>query len=131
MLDDATLDRSADRRVHRTENALEALTRLVEASRRRAGAQAVAVSDRTGLLLASAGAHRLCEELAAWAPLMGHPADNDVVPSFLDCFEGRTSLRRLAVDGIEIVVSFSGSREDEKNELDAVSAGCARILRQR
>lgn len=131
MMDDATLDPSADRRVHRTEDALEALTRLVEASRRRSGAQAVAVADRLGLLLAGAGAHRLCEELAAWAPLMVQRADNDVVPGFLDSFEGRTSLRRLSVDGIQIVVSLSGSSADSKDELDAVSAGCSRILRNR
>jgi hypothetical protein len=127
---DAATTGPVDRRRNRTESTLEALTRLVEASRRRAGAQAVAVADRAGLLLAGAGAHQLCEELAAWAPLVGHDADNDTVPSCLDSFEGRMRLRRLCIDGIQIVVSFSGSGAETAAELDAVAAGCARILRQ-
>jgi len=129
-MDDATLDASADRRLHRTEDTLQALNRLVEASRRRSGADAVAVADRTGLLLAGAGAHRLCEELAAFAPLMAHGADNDTVPSCLDSFEGRMRLRRLCIDGVQVVVTFSGPGADSPAELDAVSQGCARILSQ-
>ena len=130
-MDAATLDPTLERRRHRTESALEALNRLAEASRRRAGVEAVTVSDGAGLLLAGAGAHRLCEELAAYAPLMAHGADNDTVPSALDCFEGRTRLRRFAIDGFEIVVTFCGAKDDAEAELDAVSAGCTRILRSR
>lgn len=120
----------AERRLDRTENALGALTKLAEASRRRAGLAAVAVSDATGMLLAGAGAHRLCEELAAWAPLVGRHAENDTVPTCLDSFEGRTRMRRLAIDGFEIVVSFCGPGAESAQELDAVSAGCARILKR-
>lgn len=86
------------------------------------------ISDPGGFLLAGAGAHRLCEELAAWAPVMGRAADNDTVPTSLDAFESRTRLRRLAVDGIEIVVTLCGPGAAESPELDAVSAGCERIL---
>ncbi len=120
---------AAERRLDRTENALGALAKLVEATRRRAGLSAVVVSDATGMLLAGAGAHRLCEELAAWAPLVGRGADNDTVPSFLDSFEGRTRSRRFAIDGFEITVSFCGPSADQSDELDAVSAGCSRILK--
>jgi hypothetical protein len=128
MIEAAPRDPREDRRKHRTEVALEALTRLVEASRRRTELDAVTVSDPNGLLLAGAGAARLCEELAAWAPVTGRGADNDTVPSSLDSFESRTRLRRLSVDGIQIVVTFCGARADAPAELDAVSAGCARIL---
>ncbi|HTQ05404.1 MAG TPA: hypothetical protein VMI54_16185 [Polyangiaceae bacterium] len=121
----------ADRRLDRTEDALGALAKLAEATRKRAGLAAVTVSDGTGMLLAGAGAHRLCEELAAWAPLVGRGADNDTVPSCLDAFEGRTRLRRFAIDGFEIVVSFCGPGAESSAELDAVSAGCARILKRR
>ncbi len=119
-----------ERRLDRTENALGALSKLVEATRRRAGLSAVVVADATGMLLAAAGAHGLCEEPAAWAPLVGRGADNDTVPSCLDSFEGRTRLRRLSIDGFEILVSFHGSGADQSAELDAVSAGCSRILKQ-
>ena len=129
-MDAATSEPAADRRRNRTQSALEALTRLVEASRRRSGVDAVAVSDPTGMLLAGAGAHRLCEELAAHAPIVVRQADNDTVPTCLDSFESRTRLRRLAIDGFEIVVSFCGPQADAPQELDAVSAGCVRILQQ-
>jgi hypothetical protein len=128
MLEAATHDPHEERRKHRTEVALEALTRLVEASRRRTQLDAITVSDPNGLLLAGAGAARLCEELAAWAPVMGQNADNDTIPSSLDSFESRTRLRRVSVDGIQIVVTFCGARADEAAEHEAVTAGCARIL---
>ena len=128
MIDAAIRDAENDRRRNRTESALEALTRLVEASRRRAGLEAVTISDRAGLLLAGAGAHQLCEELAAWAPVVARAADNDTVPTLLDSFEGRMRLRRLSVDGIEIVVTFCGERADHPEELEAVTRGCTRIL---
>jgi hypothetical protein len=129
-MDAASFAQDADRRVDRTEDALGALGKLVEASRRRTGLTALAVSDSLGLLLAGAGAHQLCEELAAWAPLVGRHADNDTVPSCLDAYEGRTSLRRLAIDGFEVVVSLCGSGAGTSAELDAVSAGCRRILKR-
>ena len=129
-MDAATFDPATERRQNRTESALEALTRLVEASRRRSGVEAVAVSDPSGLLLAGAGAHRLCEELAAWAPLMARGSDNDTIPSCLDSFEGRTRMCRLSIDGFEIVVSFCGKEAAAPSELDAVSAGCNRILKR-
>jgi hypothetical protein len=128
MIDAAPRDPCDDRRRNRTDSALEALTRLVEASRRRAGLDAVTVSDPGGFLLAGAGAHRLCEELAAWAPVMARGADNDIIPTSLDVFESRTRLRRLAVDGIEIVVTLCGPNAAASPELEAVSAGCERIL---
>lgn len=131
MSDARPRDPRDDRRRNRTSSAIEALTRLVEASRRRAGLDAVTVSDRGGFLLAGAGAHRLCEELAAWAPIIAHAADNDTIPTSLDSFESRTRLRRLAVDGIEIVVTLCGPGAAESPELDAVSAGCERILGRR
>ena len=131
MIDAAPRDPSEERRRHRTESALEALTRLVEASRRRSGVEAVTVSDPNGLLLAGAGAARLCEELAVWALVVARGADNDTIPTSLDSFESRTRSRRVSVDGIQIVVTFCGSRADEPAELDAVSAGCTRILGDR
>ncbi|HEV8551023.1 MAG TPA: hypothetical protein VGQ57_18375 [Polyangiaceae bacterium] len=130
MIDAARPDVIDDRRRDRTRNALDALTRLVEASRRRSGVEAVTVSDPSGLLLAGSGAHRLCEELAAWAPVMARGADNDTVPSSLDSFEGRMRLRRLSIDGLEMVVTFCGARDEHSSELEAVSAGCTRILRE-
>lgn len=117
-----------ERRRDRTEETLSALTRLLEAARRRSGLEALSVADVSGLLLAGAGPARLCEELAAWAPLVARPADNDVAPTCLDALERRTGRRRLAVDGIEVVLSTAGDLSPSSREMDAVAAGLRRIL---
>jgi hypothetical protein len=117
-----------ERRRDRTEETLAALTRLLEAARRRCGLEAVSVADPSGLLLAGAGPARLCEELAAWAPLVKRAADNDTAPTCLDALERRTGRRRLALDGIEVVVSTAGDNAPSSAELDAVAAGLQRIL---
>jgi len=129
-MDAAAREPAQERRRHRTEDAIEALTRLLEATRRQNGLEALAVTDGTGLLLAGAGPSRLCDELAAWAPVVARAAANDTVPSCLDAFERRTRLKRLRVDGVEIVVASVGP-EQADSPLEAVSAGCQRILSSR
>jgi hypothetical protein len=117
-----------ERRRDRTEDTLAALTRLLEAARRRSGLEALSVADSSGLLLAGAGPSRLCEELAAWAPLVARRADNDTAPTCLDALERRTGRRRLSVNGIEVVVTTAGDIAPSSGELDAVAAGLRRIL---
>jgi len=90
--------------------------------------QALALTDRSGLLLSGSGPARLCDELAAWAPLVGRTPDNDTMPSSLDALERRTGRRRVALDGIEIIVSTLGDGAGADREIDAVSAGLRRIL---
>lgn len=128
-MDAPVFEPALERRRHRTENALEALTHLLEAARKRSGADAFTLADSAGLMLAGAGAAELCEELSAWAPVVSRQAANDSVPNCLDVFDGRTRLRRLTVDGIEMVVSTLAGNGAVEAELDAVSAGCARILK--
>jgi hypothetical protein len=117
-----------ERRRDRTEETLSALTRLLEAARRRSGLEAMSVADSSGLLLAGAGPVRLCEELAAWSPLVSRRADNDVAPTCLDGLERRTGRHRLSLDGIEVVVSTAGRVTPPRGEMDAVTAGLRRIL---
>jgi hypothetical protein len=117
-----------ERRQDRTTEALSALVRLLEAARRRSGLEALAVAENAGVLLAGAGPARLCDEMAAWAPLVKAPVANDAVPTRLDVFERRALVQRLAVDGVEIVVCGVGEGEKTRRELDSVAAGCTRIL---
>ncbi len=114
-----------ERRQSRSENTLVALTRLLEAARRSAELEAVAIADGAGLLVASAGAAELCDELAAVAPLSNRAA-NDTVPTRLDVLSRRTEVRRLAVDGLEVFISGRGG--DLGSGLSRVADGCARIL---
>ena len=119
------MDSPYDRRVSRSENTLVALTRLLEAARRSAELEAIAIGDETGLLVAGAGAAELCDELAAVAPL-GGPVANDTVPTRWDVISRRTEVRRLAVDGLEVLISGRGG--DLGLGLAHVAAGAARIL---
>jgi len=113
-----------ERRQSRSENTLVALTRLLEAARRSAELEAVAIGDDAGLLVAGAGAAELCDELAAIAPLGA--AANDTVLSGFDVLSRRTEVRRLAVDGLEVLISGRGG--DLGVALSRVADGCARIL---
>ncbi|HVJ15068.1 MAG TPA: hypothetical protein VM686_06490 [Polyangiaceae bacterium] len=126
MMDSATL---ADRRKDRSENTLGALTRLLEAARRRSELDALAVADGAGVLVAGAGAAELCDELAAVAPLIGKgdPA-NDTVPSSLMALERRLRVQRLAIDGFEVFVCGSGAGIPNFTD---VAQGCERILGRR
>jgi len=127
MLPSAHPDR-VERRRDRTTDALAALTRLLDAARRRSGLEALAVAEPGGVLLAGAGPARLCDEMAAWAPLAEQRPANDAVPSRLDVFERRALVRRLAVDGVELIVCGVGEGEKAQRELGTVAEGCTRIL---
>jgi hypothetical protein len=118
-----------DRRKDRSENTLGALTRLLEAARRRSELEALAVADSAGMLVAGAGAAELCDELAAVAPLIDADAPaNDTVPGSLLALERRLRVQRLAVDGIEVFVCGSGGGIPN---LADVAQGCQRILGRR
>lgn len=122
------LEPELERRVSRTENTLVALTRLLEAARRSAELEAVAIGDDAGLLVAGAGAAELCAELAAVAPLSTLLA-NDTVATRWDVLCRRTEVRRLRLDGLEVLISGRGG--DLGLGLGRVAAGCARILGKR
>lgn len=117
-------DPKQDRRQARSENTQVALTRLLEAARRSAALEALALGDELGLLVAGAGAAELCDELAAVAPLFG--STNTSVPTHLRVLGRGTEVRRLAVDGCEMYISGRGSGVDQA--LGGLESGCRRIL---
>ena len=129
---------AVDRRKARSEDSLVALGRLLDGSRRAGGLEAVAIADETGCLVAGAGAFRTCEELAALAPLMAPcslgtaEAANDVVPTRLDVLARRIDIRRLTIDGVEVLLCGRGADAGARaSALDHAASGCGRILRER
>jgi hypothetical protein len=119
-----------DRRIARSADTLVALTRLLDGSRQASGLDAVVVADPTGFLVAGSGAFRTCEELAAYAPLAG--AANDVIPTRLDVLSRRTEVRRLSIDGIEVLLCGRGADAGGRAvALEHAAAGCERILGRR
>ena len=125
--DEGRMSRPGDgleRRLSRSADPLVALSRLLEAARSEAMVEAVAVADETGCLVAGSGAWQACEEIAAIAPLSA----NDVVPTRLDVLARKTTVRRLIVDGVEVLVSCRGQGKDAELALSRAAAGCHRIL---
>ncbi len=121
-----------DRRSQRRGDTLLALSRLLDAARRDGELDAVAISDGSGVLVAGAGRWDACEELAAIAPLEPDslPA-NDVVPTRLDVMVRRTEVRRLSVDGVEVLLAGAGGGQGRDAALTRAAEGCARILGER
>jgi hypothetical protein len=123
-----------ERRRARSADSLVALGRLLDGSRRAGGLEAVAVADASGCLVAGAGAFRTCEELAALAPLLpeSSAAANDVVPDRLHVLARRIEVRRLTIDGVEVLVCGRGSDAGALGAaLDHAATGSQRILGER
>ena len=118
------LDPKQDRRQARSENTQVALTRLLEAARHAAAADALALGDELGLLVAGAGAAELCDELAAVAPLFGSQSSS--LPCYSSVLGRDTEVRRLAVDGCEMFISGRGAGLD--SAMGSIASGCQRIL---
>ncbi len=122
-------DGGAERRGESREETLSALGALLDGVRRDGAFEAVAVADGAGILVAGAGAYRACEEIAAVSPLVARAgAANDTVPNRLDLIARKMEVRRLRIDGIEVLLSGRGG---DAGALSRAAAGCARILQSR
>lgn len=119
-------DDGPERRAGRPSQPDEALARLLEGARRDGNFEALALADEAGILVAGAGAYRACEEIAAFAPIWARSeAANDTIPTRLDVIARRTEIRRLCIDGIQVLLCGQGGTRDA---LSRAAAGCARIL---
>jgi hypothetical protein len=122
---DAFRGGSGERRQARSSDPLVALSRLLDAARRVGRLEALAVADETGLLVAGAGLCQTCEHLASIAPLL---AENDSVPTRIDVLARRSEVRRLSVDGIQVLLCGQGDESDRDRGLKHAAEGCERIL---
>lgn len=121
---------NAERRRRRTENPLLALSWLLERARQSAELQTLVLADDSGLLIAGAGGHYACEALAAAVAVQpGLPA-NDTVPCRLDVLDAEARVRRVRIDGVELLLAAQGERGAAPS-LDAAAQGAERILGSR
>lgn len=120
-----------ERRNDRSRDSLVALSRLLEAVRKRSKLEALAIADESGALVAGAGAYRACEELAAFGAVLAGRAANDVVPCRMDVVARRTEVRRLNIDGVEVLLCGRGDTAPRERGLAIAAAGCERILAPR
>ncbi|HEX4338047.1 MAG TPA: hypothetical protein VH062_19190 [Polyangiaceae bacterium] len=126
----APSEEANDRRRDRTDSPLVALSRCFESARRRAGLGALVLADVSGLVIAGAGPAAVCDELAALGAASAPRPANDTVPCRLDVLSRSLEVRRLRIDGIEVLLCTEGDTDDVEPLAEAV-AGCQRILGRR
>jgi hypothetical protein len=121
----------AERRRRRSDDPITALHYQLSHTRGAAGLEAVVLVDDSGCLVAGAGAWPLCEELAAFAPLLvdRRAVGNAVVGTRLAALESEVFVRPLSLDGGSALLCGRGGGDGARADLIAQALdGCRRIL---
>jgi hypothetical protein len=127
---------TGERRRRRSDDPITALHYQLAHTRGAALLSAVVLVDDAGCLVAGAGAWPLCEELAAFAPLLAdrRAVGNAVVGTRLAAIEPEVFVRSLCLDGASALLCGRGGADGAGDasvsaELIAqAAAGCRRIL---
>ena len=116
-----------ERRTRRSDDPLVALHYKLAATRKDRGLDAIVVADADGLVIAGAGAWPLCEEVAAYAPMLGAQggASNHELPERL---AGRVHVQRADDFFLCLVGEGEHAAEHEASELDGSRDAVIRIL---
>ncbi len=124
-------DLDDDRRTKRSDDPITALHYQLAHARSHAQLDAMVLVDGSGALVAGAGAWPVCEELAAYAPLLAHRSagESAFLCSHLDRLRETVSLRSMMFDGFEVVLAARGPvGASTEASLVRAAAGCRRIL---
>ncbi len=123
-------DASHERRRRRSEDPITALHYQLSFARAEAEFEALVLVDDSGCLVAGAGAWPLCEELAAYAPLLAHPdaIQSDSVSSSLASMARQIEIRTVMIDGVEATICGRGGSAFRTASIARAAAGCLRIL---
>ncbi len=121
---------SSERRRRRSEDPITALHYQLAQTRWEAGLDALVLVDDAGCLVAGVGSWPVCEELAAFAPLLAHPsAIRDAgLGTRLASLSSHVELLRLAVDGSTVLLCGRGGNDKRGASIARAAAGCRRIL---
>ncbi|MCU0690702.1 MAG: hypothetical protein MUF54_04810 [Polyangiaceae bacterium] len=129
--EDHPMPENIERRKRRSADPIVALHYQLAAIRNDAGLEALVLVDDTGCLVAGAGAWPVCEELAAFAPLLAH-RDLPRTPRVADqtaALGRNTHIHAMSVEGIQVLLcARGGSRPHLAPSMDRAAAGCRRIL---
>jgi hypothetical protein len=124
-------ERDAERRLRRSEDPITALHYQLAHARHQAGLQAMVLVDDCGGVVAGAGAWPLCEELAAFAPLLVDTGAliQTAAATAVDALRSEVSLRPLSLNGAEVLLAARGQAgADIDDSLSRAARGCLRIL---
>lgn len=125
------LERPHERRVRRSDDPITALHYQLAHARHVAGLDAVVLVDEAGSLVAGAGAWPVCEELAAFAPLLAQSAsfEGSQTAERLQTLRLEVRCKTLTWNGSEVLLAAKlASPEDFEETLWRAASGCLRIL---
>lgn len=126
----AAVSASGERRRRRSDDPITALHYQLQSTRWEAELDALVLVDDAGCLVAGVGSWPVCEELAAFAPLLSHPtAIRDAgLGSRLAALSEDVELLRLTVDGGAVLLCGRGGNDKRGASIARAAAGCRRIL---
>ncbi|MBX3209010.1 MAG: hypothetical protein KF764_28515 [Labilithrix sp.] len=128
-----------DRRRRRSSDPLVALHYQLSSARARGDLDAIVVADPSGVVVAGAGSWPICEELAAYAPLLADGAWAQMstqVSSRVEALRHEVDVRAVEVGGQEVLLCTRQKRrvealeaiEASSRDLDEAARGVSRIL---
>lgn len=114
-----------ERRIRRSDDPMTALHYQLAFARKEADLEAIVLADSSGCLVAGAGSWPVCEELAAYAPLLASGTiHNDA--SRVATLAEETEAHAFSIGGAEVILCARGNAQTEL--MERVAAGCRRIL---
>jgi len=122
-----------DRRFKRSQDPLVALHYQLAYARSEGRLDAIVVADDAGVVVAGAGAWAVCEELAAYAPLLaqgGWTEPGMTGGSRIAELRAQVDIKPVDVDGQMVLLCARGgtARAGGGGAMDRAAAGVARIL---
>jgi hypothetical protein len=127
-----------ERRRRRSSDPLVALHYQLSITRARGELDAIVIADASGVVVAGAGSWPVCEELAAYAPLLAEGAwgtMTDQVSSRVDALRDQVEIRTLFVGGQEVLLCARRPRRPgieaqgaTAGVIDEAAQGVSRIL---
>ena len=131
-----------ERRRHRSADPLVALHYQLTSARSRAEMDTIVVADASGLVVAGAGSWPVCEELAAYAPLLAEQEAgatvSAAVSSRVETLRREVEVRLVAIGKQDVVLCAHWQRLGQERrthsvrcDVDQTAAGVRRILTQR
>lgn len=122
----------SERRRRRSDDPITALHYQLSEVRRLASFDAVVLADDAGCLVAGAGAWPVCEELAAYAPLLDkHDGLRSVVSARVALVAAQAEKLAFEVEGQQVWLCGRGGAGSRGAALERARAGVSRILASR
>lgn len=128
------MDTQNDRRRRRSSDPLIALHYQLTSARTRGDLDAIVVADASGVVVAGAGSWPVCEELAAYAPLLAEGAwaqTSEQVSSRVEALRREVDVRLVSIGDQDVLLCARPKREaatEGCTSLDEAARGICRIL---